>query len=168
VRSPQQLGQYLQANAAVATGVGLQLPDLQGSSAAAAAAAVGANPSFAQVIQLAATSAISSSSSSSSGGSSGGRLPAQERVGLLQLARGHALSPDGSGHARWQRVLRAPNKNGATAWLTACHWCIPEVVGFFLSDPDFELHQDMLATTKKRESHDNFAVWRDVPPVAVQ
>jgi hypothetical protein len=165
LHSPQHVVQYLQANAAAATGAELRLPDLQGSStaaAAAAAAAVGAEASLGQVIQLAATSAISSSSN-------GGKLPAHERVALLQLARAYALGLDGSGHARWQRVMREPNKNGATAWLSACHWCIPEVVGFFLSDPDFDLHQDMLATTKKCESHYAVGAVRcGVPPAALQ
>jgi hypothetical protein len=49
-------------------------------------------------------------------------------------------------------VLRAQNSNGATAWLSACHWAIPEVLDFFLTDPVFDVRLDMLFPTKNGTS----------------
>lgn len=144
VRDPQSPVQYLQANAAAATaaaGLDAQPAAAAGAASASASAAAGEQLSLGAFLQAAAASAASSS----------GVLPPLERVRLLQLVRAHALGPDGSDHSRWQCVLAACNKNGDSAWLTACHWCIPEVLAFLLADPHFDLLQHMLATTKKRE-----------------
>jgi hypothetical protein len=166
VRDRQSLVQYLQANTAAATAAGPDSQPHTSVAAAASAAAAGAGEvSLGRFLQAATASAANSSSSSgssSSGGGGGGGsvLPPTERVRLLQLLRARALGPDSSGRTRWQCVLSAVNKNGDTAWLTACHWCIPEVLTFLLADPDFDLQQHMLATTKKRE-------WRSAVCVGV-
>jgi hypothetical protein len=64
------------------------------------------------------------------------------RTELLQQLRQLAVQ-----QGRWHAVLRARNSSGSTAWLTACHWALPEAVDFFLMDTTFKL-QDMMFATK--------------------
>jgi hypothetical protein len=78
--------------------------------------------------------------------SSGCCLRPGQRLALLGLLRSIALQ-----QGRWHQVLTACNRDKPVpAWLTACHWCLPEVLDFFLQDGCFNL-QDMMFVTNGGE-----------------
>lgn len=158
LRNSQELVQHV-VDTAVAAGAAPP-PPAAAAAAARTAELGGAAPalcSLAQVAQSAAAAVVTTASANNggSGGSSslplsGGSLSSEQRVQLLHQLRQVALQ-----QGRWStEMLSACNSNGVPAWLTACHWSMPDVLDFFLSDVDFDLHRHMLRTTPNGEQPD--------------
>jgi hypothetical protein len=159
LHGPQELVQLVARTAALAA-------DIRHHNSAAAAAAAApaaqsgmgaagsrecATPGLRDVLekaaaaaeQTAAAAAAAAASSSSSGDGRVSTLDAHQRGSLLAQLRGLAVQ-----QGRWGEVLGTCNSNGVTAWLTACHWCLPEVLEFYMQDEGFELQPHMLCPTK--------------------
>jgi hypothetical protein len=133
-----ELVQYITRTAATAT---------DPAAAAAAAAAGGGGVGMVGGMSLEAVAQAAAEGAAANASSDSKVLPPQQRQQLLERLR--QLARD---EGRWQEVLRACNSNGATAWLTTCHWCNPEALSFFCLDPEFELEQDMLCPHKNGEA----------------
>jgi hypothetical protein len=170
LHGPTELVQYIErtaiaavAAAAAAATLGTDTSNHQYrdalTSAAAASSAVdeavqGTASRLARTLQAAAAAATATTAApaASHAASSSSSLLPDVRTELLQQLRQLAVQQGTPPAGRWPEVLTALSNSGSSAWLTACHWALPEALDFFIEDTTFNL-QDMMLMTKSGGEH---------------